>query len=303
MAAQTFVVTATLLNVRSTPAIEPGNIVGKLGQGQQTLGSATTTADWMQVNAGALQGFASVRFLQPVPASPAPPPPPLPAPAMVPPLVHFPPNASAALNSTSHRHAPLAAFNKRPRLVDQTPTQRSQVLHQIVADLDVTRSVRYRPNTQTYCNIYAYDFCYLANVYLPRVWWSSKALLSLAAGQNPGIVYDKTVRELTANALHRWLSEWGDDYGWQPCQTMAALQARANAGDVGLITAERMDPTRSGHIVVVMPENPEHTAARDVTGIIAPLQSQAGRVNKAYFTSRWWMDPVQYRATGFWAHA
>jgi hypothetical protein len=301
MATQTFVVTATLLNVRSTPAIEPGNIIGKLGQGQQTLGSATTSVDWMQVNAGTMQGFASARFLQPVAAPPAPLPP-LP-PTMVPPPVHFPPSVSAALNSTSHRHVPLGAFNKRPRLVGQTPAQRSQVLHQIVTDLDVTRSIRYQPNTQTYCNIYAYDFCYLADVYLPRVWWNSKALLSLAAGQNPGIIYDKTVRELTANALHRWLSEWGDDYGWQPCQTMAALQARANAGDVGLITAERMDPARSGHIVVVMPENAEHAAARDVTGITAPLQSQAGRVNKPYFTSRWWMDPVQYRATGFWAHA
>jgi hypothetical protein len=123
----------------------------------------------------------------------------------------------------------------------------------------------------------------------------------MAAGHPQEVIYDKTVRELTANALHRWLSEWGDDYGWQPCATMEDMQARANAGDVCLITAERMDPSRSGHIVVVLPEVPGHTANRQAGAVIAPLQSQAGRINKAYFTSRWWMDPVMFRASGFWA--
>jgi hypothetical protein len=300
---QTFVVTAALLNVRSTPAIEPGNIIGKLGQGEQAIGIAVAGPEWMHVQAGNLQGFASTRFLQLDAAPPA-------APAIAPPLagprppeVHFPLHASAALNSTSHRHCPLSGLSPRPRPAGQPLADRIAALHQIVADLKVMQSVRYLPGTQTFCNIYAYDFCYRAGVYLPRVWWNSKALLALAAAQDPGVIYDKTVRELTANALHRWLSEWGDDFGWQSCQTIADIQARANAGDVCLITAERMDLARSGHIVVVMPENAEHVALRNAAGIVAPLQSQAGRVNKAYFTSRWWMDPVQYRATAFWAHS
>jgi len=300
--AQTFVVTATLLNVRSTPAVEPGNIVGKLGQGQRISADPTSSPSWLQVSSTSLTGFASSSFLRldaapPVaaPAAPA-------APGVLPPAVNFPPSPQSLLTTTLSRHSPLATLSPRPRLAGQTREARIAALHQIVTDLDVTRSVRYTPGSQTYCNIYAYDFCYLAAVYLPRVWWNSKALIAATAGASPEVIYDKTVHEMTANALHRWLGEWGDDYGWQACPTIANVQERANAGDVCLITAERMEPTRPGHIVVVMPENTEHGADRVPAGIRAPLQSQAGRINKTYFTSRWWMDPVQYRATGFWAH-
>ena len=113
----------------------------------------------------------------------------------------------------------------------------------------------------------------------------------------------ETVVPPPADAELHLLTEWGDDYGWQRCATMEDVQQRANAGDVGLITAERMDPARSGHIVVVMPESSGRRAARSPAGILAPLQSQAGRVNKSYFTSVWWDNPVQYRASGFWAHS
>jgi hypothetical protein len=303
--AQSFIVTATLLNVRSTPAIMPGNIVGKLGEGQRVSAEPTTSAAWLQVQANNVSGFASSAFLRldggaapiMVPRAPAP------AGGALPPAVHFPANSRSALNSTLARHTPLFGFSPRPRLQGQAADVRKQTLHQIVVDLDVTRSVRYTPNTQTYCNIYAYDFCFLAGVYLPRVWWNSKALIAAVAGGQPEIIYDQTVREMTANALHRWLGEWGDDYGWQPCASMEEVQQRANTGDVGLITAERMDPARSGHIVVVMPENEERRADRLPTGIVAPLQSQAGRVNKSYFSKVWWDNAVQYRASGFWAHA
>jgi hypothetical protein len=304
---QTYEVTATLLNVRRAPAIEPGNIIGKIGQGQRAEGLANAGPNWLQIKVGALQGFAATQFLQPVvqpgAAPPLAPPPAQPiAAGAIPPPAHFSPNASASLSSTSHRHCPLS-LPQRLRQNGQSATDRSVALHSIVTDLNVASSARYLPGTQTYCNIYAYDFCYVAGVYLPRVWWNSKALLALAAGQTQDVIYDKTVRELTANALHRWLGEWGDDFGWQPVATLTDLQSRANAGDVCLITAERMDPARSGHIVIVMPENAEHPADRTLTGLRAPLQSQAGRTNKAYFTSRWWTDPIQYRGTGFWAHA
>lgn len=303
--AQTFTVTATLLNVRSTPTIEPGNIIGKLGEGQQVFGDPTSSAAWLQVSSSNLSGFASSAFLRLtggaapiiVPQAPM-------APAgTLPPAVHFPVNPKSALNSTLARHTPLSGFSPRPRLQGQAVEVRHQALNQIVTDLDVTRSVRYTPNTQTFCNIYAYDFCFMAGVYLPRVWWNSKALIAAVGGAQLEVIYDKTVREMTANALHRWLGEWGDDYGWQRCATMEDVQQRANAGDVGLITAERMDPARSGHIVVVMPESSGRRAARSPAGILAPLQSQAGRVNKSYFTSVWWDNPVQYRASGFWAHS
>src|SRR5678815_4250554 len=122
----------------------------------------------------------------------------------LPPAVHFPVNPKSALNSTLARHTPLSGFSPRPRLQGQAVDVRHQALNQIVTDLDVTRSVRYTPNTQTFCNIYAYDFCFLAGVYLPRVWWNSKALIAAVGGAQLEVIYDRTVREMTANALHRW---------------------------------------------------------------------------------------------------
>jgi hypothetical protein len=299
--AQEFIVTATLLNVRSAPAIEQGNVIGKLGEGQRISATPTSSAAWHQVSAGALQGFAASSFLR-VASAAAPVTAPLPG-GVLPPAVHFPASPQSALTTTLGRHSPLAGATPRPRLAGETREARIEALHEFVTRLDVARSLRYSPGAQTYCNIYAYDFCFLAGVYLPRVWWNSKALLSAVAGTPPEVIYDKTVHEMTANALHRWLGEWGDDYGWEPCPTMTNAQERANNGDVCLITAERMDPARSGHIVILMPENAAHAADRTPAGLHAPLQSQAGRVNKSYFTSRWFTDLVQFRASGFWAHA
>jgi hypothetical protein len=299
----TYVVNATLLNVRRTPAIEPGNIIGRLGQGQRAVRVGGDGVQWHQIRVDALEGFASARYLQleNVPAAAA-----APAGAVavaVPPQVHFPPHGESALGLTARRHVPLASSVPSPRQPGQSDTDRAAQLHAFVSELDVTASLRYLPGTQTYCNIYAYDFCYRAGVYLPRVWWNSKALLALAAGQQPGVIYDKTVRELNANELYRWLADWGDDYGWQRCQTVEEVQLRVNAGSVGVISAQRMDLSRSGHITVVLPEDAQRSALRVPGGIVAPLQSQAGRVNKRYFASRWWNDPQMFRAWGFWAHA
>jgi hypothetical protein len=201
--AQDFIVTATLLNVRSTPAVEPGNVIGKLGEGQRIAATPTSSPAWHQVTNGTLQGFASSTFLRVAPAAAAPAP--APAAGALPPAVHFAPSTQSLLTSTVGRHSPLSGFTPRPRLAGQTREARIAALHQIVSDLDVTRSLRYSPTTQTFCNIYAYDFCFLAGVYLPRVWWNSKALLAAVAGAPPEVIYDKTVHEMTANALHRWL--------------------------------------------------------------------------------------------------
>lgn len=47
--------------------------------------------------------------------------------------------------------------------------------------LAVEESKRYLSGEgKTYCNVYAADYCYLAGVYLPRVWCNPKALAAIA---------------------------------------------------------------------------------------------------------------------------
>lgn len=297
-----YAVTATTLNLRASPLINPGNVIGRLGQGELVQKIGQPSLDWFQVTNAHGGGFAAARFLERVNAEL--PPPPAPAAAQfIPPQVNFLPKPQSRLDSTEQRHCPLNGIPIRPRLQGMTDAERCQDLHAVVQLLDVANSARYLPtSTSTFCNIYAYDVCYLSGVYLPRVWWMSKALLDISRGLDPGVVYGKTVGELTANALFDWLTEWGDEFGWRQCTSVDELQAAANQGSLGVICAQRKERSRSGHIVTVLPETPAHPADRRGP-MLLPVQSQAGASNKQYFTNQWWIDRgFQFRAVGFWTH-
>lgn len=172
----------------------------------------------------------------------------------------------------------------------------------IVAWLDVERSARYAPTSQnTYCNIYAYDYCHLAGTYLPRVWWTAGALDKLRQGRPESPVYGRSVLELNANSLFGWLKQHSSDFGWSRVFDVGRLQDAANDGAVAVICAENRLPNRSGHITTVVPETAQRTAARNGAGVVRPLQSQAGRNNLQYMTHQWWTRDT-FRDWGFWTH-
>jgi hypothetical protein len=175
-------------------------------------------------------------------------------------------------------------------------------MHAIVAYLAVEKSLRYRPDVHTYCNIYAYDFCYLAGIFLPRVWWTQKSILKLQAGTPVLATYESTVLELSANSLFAWLTEWGDDFRWTRTYDLDDLQSNVNQGNVGVICAANIHPNSSGHICCVLPETPEHPAMRAGGKVICPLLSQAGRHNFSYYNNNsWWVRlAANYRGIGYW---
>ena len=298
---QTYIVNATLLNVRGTPHITSDNIVGRLGQGEVVEKVSNAPTGWIQIRSGNLQGFASASFMTETSAAVVTLEPPR---VSIPPQANFPPNNRAMLTSTEMRHCPLGKWAILHRQPAQTDPARITELHGIVAALDVEHSARYKPTTKsTFCNIYAYDYCFTAGVYLPRVWWMDKALIEISRGEQIPVVYGKTVRELNANSLFNWLTEWGDEFGWRSCATAHDLQIEVNLGRVGLICAQRADLSRSGHIVAVLPETSSRQAVRGNSTVTAPLQSQAGARNKQYFCNQWWIDRgSEFRAHGFWVH-
>lgn len=157
--------------------------------------------------------------------------------------------------------------------------------------LNVEQSLRYRAGGgSTYCNIYAYDFCFLNGVYLPRVWWTTGAILRLSNNENVPVLYGDTVLERNANSLFDWFVNWSNRFGWERVNTFSALQERANLGEICILVAKRRDLNRSGHIVAVVPEDDIRKAKRDSNGaVIVPLQSQAGASNNKYFSgNKWW---------------
>jgi hypothetical protein len=203
-----------------------------------------------------------------------------------------------ALNETGRptRNATSSAANKVKALTD------------IVKWLDVenTGHLRYKPvhKGPTYCNIYAYDYCYLAGVYLPRVWWDAKSLINLNSGKSVTPVLGKTVFEQNANSLFKWLKDFGSAFGWRRTVSLDDLQNAANNGQVVIISAINKIPNESGHIVAVVPETSSNKAERKDGLVVKPLQSQAGRDNHIYQTDPWWIKrAAAFREHGFWINA
>lgn len=287
-----FIVSATQLNLRSTPAATTGNIITTLPNGQKVQDLDRTNAPWWKVrtafHGAVLEGFVNSTFLAAPSAAPT-------VSSIAP--VHLGESAGAKPSLTSARAFAIGdAAAPRRRAASKTAD-----LAAIINYLDVERGARYQPTSSaTYCNIYAYDYCYLAKVYLPRVWWTGSALTKLALGQAVEVRYGDTVHELNANALFSWLVDFGSQFGWRRVFDLDAMQAHANAGGVGVICAQRKELNRSGHIACVVPETASQQAARSNGNVVRPLQSQAGARNFRYTNGpRAWWQGTEFREFGF----
>jgi hypothetical protein len=289
----TLQVKATQLNLRFVPSAQGNEPIVKLPQGTPVVVLGESAPGWLRVrvNLGGATyiGHVSAAHLQPLVQAPPPPPAPTGVPA-----VHLSENSPSARRcSTGGRASPIGEAGRPTRDSGTPAAQRVQQLIAIADWLDVERSARYLPaDSKTYCNIYATDYCYLAGAYLPRCWWTGDALLRLGDGQSVAPAYDRTIREMRADDLYRWLIDFGPRFGWRRVADATALQAAANAGGVGVICADRREEGRSGHITVVVPETTAHRAQRDAAGNVSqPLQSQAGTRNRRHGSAGtdWWL--------------
>lgn len=286
---QKYLVNTAQLNVRITPTSSgPDNIISRLYKYRIVEVTNRTIPDWWEVEFkegnNRVSGFVAARFLSPLSESPeilrgieA---------------VHLSQDPISNLNSTELLHKPMGI--SIPQRDINSIHSRIKSVHELVDILDVANSRRYRPTVKhTFCNIYAYDFCFFSQAYLPRVWWYESAIRRLTNQQEVEVNYGETVREMNANALHDWLLDWGDEFNWYRITAgVSVFQETINQnGGIGLICARRRDRSRSGHITVVLPETQRIRSRRIQGNIIAPLQSQAGAQNLKYFSNEkgaWW---------------
>ena len=318
-------VCATALNLRSSPKVTPATWIATLAEGAAVhrLGQAGSPG-WVQVRAmvgdALREGVVAERFLAPIESQPE-------LLNVTEALAPVPPGEESALahpevepahlrrdraDITRQRDGgwafPLGESGRPARVVDAAPADKAEALLTIVDWLDVSnpQHLRYRPRgNTTFCNIYAHDFCDLAGAYLPRVWWTDRALQRWQAGEPPPVRYDDTVRELNANALHDWLADHGPGFGWHREIDLTTLQAAANSGEVCVIIAKRRDLNRSGHVSVVIPEHGEWLARRDRAGAVTrPVESQAGTRNHRVIVhaDRPWWSNDRFSAHAFWRH-
>lgn len=292
------------LNLRSQPIVKTTNRVAVLPFGHVVRRvSESTDPAWWKVETtlqGAdVEGFVAHSFLDPI----AEPVPVLPISNIS--AVHMAENRpDITRDRTNGRAYPLGEPG-RPARKAGSGGEKVESLGDIIEWLDVEGSPRYRPGSGfTYCNIYAYDYCYLSGVYLPRVWWTPPALATLSQGGTVQPGYGVTIRELNANSLYDWLSDYGPQFGWSRTFDLNELQDAADEGGVGIICAKRRDLNRSGHIVAVVPQGNGHQALRRDGRLLCPLQSQAGATNFSYGTGRspWWTSS-KFSEFGYWQHA
>jgi hypothetical protein len=307
------------LRVRSAPKISSpvtANVIAQLPDGHPVRAiTGTPVKNFIEIETslvGAhIRGFASADFLVPAPADvteiPA-----LPlmmaAPASGIVEVFMPRRPGLMTRRTVVAGAHSLNEPDMPARKGETPDELRTGLNAIIDYLasDKAAHKRYKPRDGlTFCNIYAHDYCFLAGVYLPRVWWTPGAIERLTQGEAVQPLIENTIMEMRANALFRWLRDFGPRFGWRQTSTLTKLQQEANIGAVGLIVARRKQEGKSGHIVAVVPETNDERAARNSAGeVTRPLQSQAGTVNfrRGTSTLNWWKGD-QFAESAFWLHA
>lgn len=194
--------------------------------------------------------------------------------------------------------------NGQPLRVLVSDTEKVSSIHDIIDWLDVEDARRYaKVKGKTFCNIYAYDYCYLCRAYIPRVWWKKSALKRIKNGEIVKPKYGVTVNELTANAIFDWFEKYGAIFSWHSTTDLTELQKAANQGKVCLIIAKRKIKGRSGHVVAVVPENEVFQAKRESGIVVQPVESQAGEFNHEYITKghQWWKKS-KFSGFRFWIH-
>lgn len=306
-----------LLNLRSAPEIKdsPSNVIRGLPVGHPvSVLSLTKKNGFYQVETNLLgahlTGWAAAEFLKPaalstvaeelstqlVPDTPSLP------------LASLPLKAGTIIRRADLANAGSLNEGGQPKRNGATPPQLQEELIEIVGWLDTENPAhkRYQPRSGlTFCNIYAHDFCHLAGVYLPRVWWSAGAIAKLSAGIPVEPRYGATLDELRANDLFRWLRDFGPRFGWRQTGTLTKLQLAASSGGIGVIVARRKEEGKSGHIVIVVPETEDRRAKWNSSGeVVLPLQSQAGAKNFRFGTGTapWWTG-AQFAEFSLWIHA
>ena len=304
------------LRVRREPKIDLSNVMANLPDGHLVRAVTNTPVkEFLEIetslNGALFRGFSALKFLklradEPTVAVESP------AEAAVPqgtiPAVFMPRKDGSLTKRTNLAGALSLNEENQPGRKGTTADELRQELAAIVAWLapDKAAHKRYQPRDGlTFCNIYAHDFCHLAGIYLPRVWWTSSAIAILSIGGSVEPKLGNTITEQRANDLFRWLRDFGLSFGWRQTGSLTKLQMEVNQGAVGLIVAQRKQDGRPGHISIVVPETTKFAAKRSTDGeVVAPLQSQAGATNFSYGTGKagWWTDS-QFSEAAFWLHA
>lgn len=210
-------VTSNTLNLRREPAVPAdnpsANRIAALPNGHLvSLISGSPGDKWFEVetslNGAHLRGFAASDFLELVTTKAK-------AIPILRPFAAEPQSGVAAVfmphsgGTITKRTGIAGPFSlNEPAQPSRSSTAEPSVLRKEIIkvidwlNVEKPRHKRYQPGEgKTFCNIYAHDFCHLAGVYLPRVWWTQRAIEKLARNKNVQPLLNATIEEIRANGI------------------------------------------------------------------------------------------------------
>lgn len=151
-------------------------------------------------------------------------------------------------------------------IYDRDPGLYRAVIDQFSVETNKRYEVNKKGENDTYCNIFVWDVTSAMGAQIPH-YYDSRTGESLTSS-------DKGAREMTANGIHNWLHEYGDEYGWYELSEQEA-QELANQGRP-VVTA-LYNGSGHGHVQVVCPsKDGEYDEKLGVT------IAQAGRTLTSY---------------------
>ena len=171
----------------------------------------------------------------------------------------------------------------RPRYQNDQTARSAKAYNRVIDQFHVTGRKRYqKTESATFCNIFSWDVMSAMKTDLPH--WVKDG--------RPADSNTEGAREMNVNATCDWLDAYGEAYGWRQVTGQEA-QDRANAGYPTFGIWKNPESGRSGHIMVVRPENSKYRFSEEMGPVIA----QAGLENYSYENVRTAMQdkiPVYY---------
>ncbi|HPO98849.1 MAG TPA: peptidoglycan-binding domain-containing protein, partial [Bacillota bacterium] len=162
---------------------------------------------------------------------------------------------------STQRHLPVI-----PKITNKMGERSPEKYNKVIDQFDVESNPRYKPQGNTYCNIFLWDVTSTMGAEIPH-WVNSKG--------EPCKPLEPGSYELNANAIADWLREHGEKYGWVKV-TAEEAQMAANRGEPAITVWKNPNPKRSGHVQVVRPSDKPFDSTKGVR------VAQAGRVNFNY---------------------
>ena len=152
--------------------------------------------------------------------------------------------SSTSVLSSGAGYIPAAAsIPTEPAITSDVYNRDNDLYRAVIDQFDVENSERYSTEKgSTYCNIFVWDVTSAMGAEIPHYYNAETG--------NPMTYSDAGANEMTANAMYKWLHQYGEQHGWFE---VSAEEAQTLANDGHPVVTALYKSSGHGHVQVVCP--------------------------------------------------